>query len=274
MGWIEYAPLWLIALAMMALLILAHEVGRAFARRARAGAEKREEPGYLVSSALALLGLLMAFTFAAAQERFRLRENLVVAEANSLGTTYLRVELLDAAARGDLGQLLLRYAELRVADQPARPAAGAAGARAQAALQARIWTSLDRALRTNTQTTVDLALINTVNETFDLAAARRAAREQRVPVAVLRTLVFSAMAVALMLGFVGGRQPRQFGVFAASNLLLTLAFCLILDLDRPLSGRVQVLDAPMQRALEAIRQAEAARPAPVPPKPAPASPSP
>jgi hypothetical protein len=268
MGWIESASLWLIGLAMMALLILAHEAGRQIGRRLPKTQAKAEEAGYLLSSALALLGLLMAFTFNAAQERFRQRQDLVVAEANALGTTYLRVQLLDRPARGDLGPLLLRYAALRVAHQrAATPTEVAAGAEQEGVLQERIWAALDRALRSNAQTPVGLALINATNETFDLAASRRAAGEQRVPVAVLRTLVFFALAVALMLGFLGVRSPRLPAVFIGSNLLLTLALCLILDLDRPVTGRVQVRQASMERALEAIRRAEAATPPAAAPSP-------
>jgi hypothetical protein len=260
MAWVETAPLWVVGLVMMAGLLLAHELGVRLALRTRADAKggTGEERGYLITSALALLGLLTAFTFAAAQDRWRLRQELVIDEANAIGTTYLRFQMLEAPHRQALGQDMLLYTEARVAAGRTPTAAATAAAARAEALQPRIWRDLAAAVQARPLSTLNPPLLQTTNETFDLAAARRAADEVRVPLAVVRILAVSAFAGAAMIGFATGRHPRQFGLFVGAMALLALAYMLILDLDRPASGSVQINQAPMQRALESIRQAEAA----------------
>jgi hypothetical protein len=70
-------------------------------------------------------------------------------------------------------------------------------------------------------------------------------------------LAVSALTVALIVGHAGGGERRAMGVFLGAMALLTLAFCLILDLDRPISGSVRINQAPMVRALQAIQAGEA-----------------
>jgi len=251
----------MVGLVMIAGLLLAHELGVRLARRTHAAGNDgdNEERGYLISSALALLALLTAFTFSAAQDRWRLRQDLVVDEANAIGTTYLRFQMLQAPHRQALSQDMLLYTEARVAAgrAPTPTAAAAAAARAES-LQPRIWRDLTVAVQASPLPTLIPPLVQTTNETFDLAAARRAADEVRVPLAVVRILAFSAFAGAAMIGFASRGQRRQFSVFLGAMTLLTLAYVLILDLDRPTSGSVRINQAPMHRALESIRQAEAA----------------
>jgi hypothetical protein len=272
MGWIEQAPLWLIALVMLAGLIISYEIGFMGARRvASKHGGGGEEWGHLVSSALALLGLLMAFTFSAAQDRYRLRQELVVDEANAISTTYLRFQLLDEPWRDDLSRQMLQYTQIRVGFAgDATPASIAENAKKTAAAQEVMWRDLAGALRANATPNVNLGLINSVNETFDLAETRRAGRETRVPPSILYALILASFMVAGIVGYATAGRRRHVAVTGGVMVLLTLAFILILDLDRPTSGTVQVNQVPMDHALEAIRQSQAlAAPAPAP-APAPA----
>jgi hypothetical protein len=61
--------------------------------------------GAIDGAVFALLGLLLAFSFSAAAGRFQARRDLVVAEANAIGTALLRLDLMapenQGAARAD-----------------------------------------------------------------------------------------------------------------------------------------------------------------------------
>lgn len=260
MYWIERAPLALIGLALFLALMAAHEIALQIARRLASQSFTSETLGYLVSSALALLGLLMAFTFGAAEERFMLRQSLVVTEANAIGTTYLRIQLLDPPSRDRLSGDLARYAEARLRFTAARSAEDVeSNTRETAALQDAIWRELNTVVHTNPAPDLNLGLMITVNDMFDLAASARAARDARIPVAILRSLVFCSLIVAAIVGFAEARERRWTGALLGVLLLLSLAFCLILDLDRPVSGTVRINPAALQRALADIQRGEAAK---------------
>jgi hypothetical protein len=83
--------------------------------KARGGEEDHSQEGYLVGSLLGVLGLLMAFSFSMALDRYEERRHLVVQEANAIGTSYLRAQLLDEPHRTRLSRLLVEYTDNRVA---------------------------------------------------------------------------------------------------------------------------------------------------------------
>src|SRR4051794_3027267 len=74
MHWLEHAPILLIGVALMGLLVAGHELGFQAARRLFPKTSGAQELGNVIASALTLLGLLVAFTFSAAQARFNLRQ--------------------------------------------------------------------------------------------------------------------------------------------------------------------------------------------------------
>ena len=271
MTFLEHAPLWLVGLAMLAALLLVHELGFQGGRRTDVGEASGDGKGHLVASALALLALMMAFTFSAAQDRFNLRQRMVVEEANALGTSYLRVQTLALPLRDVLSRQMLQYAEVRekffAASSHPKPLED--NTRETSDMQDRMWVNVVTAVRSDPVPTLNGPLLQTVNDMFDLASSRRAAQDARVPISILRMLAIYAMAAATIMGFAGGSsKDRRYGaVSTAVLLLLTMAFCLILDLDRPSSGTIRINQASMTRAVDAIRRAEAAKsalPAPQP----------
>src|ERR1700756_4946497 len=84
-------------LGMLALLEVGRRVGLRHLARDQAGA--RAGVGILESAIFALMGLIIAFTVAGATSRFDRRLQLIIEEANSIGTAWLRIDLLPAAAQ-------------------------------------------------------------------------------------------------------------------------------------------------------------------------------
>jgi hypothetical protein len=263
MTWLQDAPLWLIGLAMIAVLVMAHEVGLIVGRRVEPPANDARI-GYLVSASLALLGLMVAFTFSAAQDRFNSRQRMVAVEANALGTAYLRTQLTPPPHRDDLGREMLRYAEIRARFGAAGgPAAISANARETAAEQATLWQGVTAAVQLDPAATLNPPLVQAMNELFDDADMRRAIGDAFIPISILRMLAIYAAAVAAIVGFAGAPARRMRLISVSVLALLALSYCLILDLDRPSSGTVRVSQAPMERAVAAIRQSEARKSADV-----------
>jgi hypothetical protein len=263
MYWLEKAPLWAIGLALLTALAIAHELAAAAGRRFASGRGADDGRNYLVSSALGLLALMMAFSFSAAQSRFDLRQTMVAQEAVTMGTAYLRTQLAPSPWRERLGAGMLAYAEVRsrfftTAEDPDRLAQTLkAGDSAQQAL----WTTLDEEIRANPTSTVNITLTSALNEMFDAADLRLAAQRRRIPIAALRMLAFFSLAVSAVVGFAGagGGSRRHLVVSGVVLALITLAYTMILDFDRPGSGTVRIEQGAMERAVAAIRRAEAAR---------------
>jgi hypothetical protein len=104
------------AVGLLAIMLLSLEVGfRAGSRAAEGGDTKGAgQVGAIQGAMLGLLGLLLGFSFAAAGARFLERQDLIVSEANAIGTAYARAELLDLPHRGDLRRALAEYTDHRL----------------------------------------------------------------------------------------------------------------------------------------------------------------
>jgi len=269
MTWIESTPLlviWLVlALQFCAALFVGYR-GKSFLNwisRKKQPVDKSDEAiGFLLSAALALLGLLIAFTFSMAANRFDARRQLVTNEANAVGTTYLRLQLVDEPNRTTLSRLLLLYLDARLAFFSAgtdKNAITRADART-GAIETKMWNALSLSVRSHPSATFNSALLQATNDMFDLAAADRVERETRVPATILLVLQLYSLIAALMLGQTLASAHRSHFVAATTLFVLVgLAIALILDLDRPATGTITVSTAPFARAAESIRTMEIAR---------------
>jgi hypothetical protein len=246
MAIVDALPIWTAGLVLLAVLIFASRIG--IRLRARGGDASHEDAGYILSAALGLLALLIGFTFSLALSRYEMRRDLVLREANAIGTTYLRAQLAPEPFRSEMRTLLRRYVDKRLALADAIEDAGAiVRAEAQAAeLQQQIWDTTVAAIPHIDPPAAVPLLTATVNETIDLAASRRAALAARLPSSVVLALLVYAVISAGILGYVTRGNRRGTHVSAVLLfVLLTLAISLILDLDRPRTGSIVVSQAPL-----------------------------
>lgn len=251
----------LVGMILAAVLIAANEGGYHLKRlvdRLRPGRATGagEGAGYLLSAALALLGLLIAFTFSMAAERYETRRAMVRDEANAIGTAFLRSQTLEPGAAASLGQLWRAYGQARldVARAGEDAAALAAVEVRRDQLQDRIWALTAAEVRARPAEPRAALLMDATNAAFDAAASRRAVLEARVPLSILETLVAYATVSAMIMGYVlaadGARHRTASWVLL---VLVSLAISLVIDLDRPRVGAIQVSQAPLERAVAAMR---------------------
>ena len=107
---LDVLPLWGLFLAIVVLVLAAIEGGYRLGsyRHRQSGREKEAPVGAMVGATLGLLAFMLAFTFGMAASRFDTRKQLVLDEANAIGTTYLRAAMLPE--RRDEIRALLRAA--------------------------------------------------------------------------------------------------------------------------------------------------------------------
>jgi hypothetical protein len=235
-----------LAIAMFVGILACLEAGRWIGKRAigQHGAGQQPGMGSLEGAVFALMGLLIAFTFSGALERFDGRRALVVQEANAIGTAWLRIDLLPAAAQPKLRQTFREYVDARIATYRKLPDIAAAKqelARSQQ-LQSEIWAQAVAAMRLpETRTSTEVLMMGALNEMFDITTTRVAATQIHPPGIVYAMLFGLALAAALLAGYHSAADKRrdwihQFG-FAA---ILALTLYVIFDIEHPRMGLVRV----------------------------------
>lgn len=259
-GSFPYVPLWLLTVIFFVALLAARELG-AFLRT-RQNRRKAQQPtppadaaagegdSFSTNTVLGLLALLIGFTFSLALGRYDERRSLVLHEANALGTTWLRTDLLESPDAARVRAVLRRYVDARVDFAKARTAQQEVEQYARtSALQAELWAAVMAATASFRDTPRASLMITTTNESIDLAGERFAARQDHIPHRILRMLFLFALFAAGLLGYERVRQRTSTTLLL---LLFSLAVGLVLDLDLPSTGGINVPQDPMldlQRSL-------------------------
>lgn len=241
-------PIWLIALVFALIVLVCGEIGFHIGKRAKASLG--ESPFAVLQAAVfGLLGLLLAFSFSLGLSRYDARRAEVLAEANSIGTTQLRAELLDPPAAAAARALLYRYvdARIRFARSTVDERARAGAARQSAVLQAQIWQIAKNEFHRDPHSVAVLAFVQSLNETIDRSSEEDAVLSAHVPDEVVATLAVVIAFASVLLGVGFGRTERR-GVLGVVffAVVIGLVVATIVDLDRPQRGFVHVSLQPLQ----------------------------
>jgi hypothetical protein len=263
----------LIFISTFALCFGALFAGRRIGARVRARNWAQEVvPGsehisMLQGALLALLGLLLGFSFSAASSRFAERQQLVVREANAMGTAFLRLDLLQPADRAPLQDLLRTYAQSRMQLATSSPDSTAAWNTALEATQRHIWAAAVPAVQQHPDTI--RPVLDPLNDMFDLHAERKAVAERHLPTEVLVVLALSAFTTLFVIGFGTTLTNDRFPIFSiALALLIALALWATIDLDYPRRGFIRLDPQPLIDVVASMQSPQAsplARPLATPP---------
>ena len=230
------------ALVTMACYEIGFRIGRWW--QERTPGEQEGPTGMLVGSILALLAFLLAVTMGMAADRFDTRRAVVLAEANAIGTTYLRAGYLPEPASSQTRELLREYVPLRIVltDTDNLDAEVARST----AIHAELWAIAQDVARTTDQGDLVGLYIESLNDTIDLHETRITARSARVPETILLLLVGGSALSLAMVGYSAGLTRRR-SLLSAVVLVLALGavITIVVDLDRPREGFIQVSQQPL-----------------------------
>jgi hypothetical protein len=251
---------WELALIIFATVGTATLAGLVLGRYLRKHSATLREPFSVLQAALlGVVGLILAFGLSLAVGRYEDRRAATVAEANAIGTTYLRAQLIAEPARSRSLELLRRYTTLAVAmahEIPDSPAMRRTVA-AQGVLQRRLWRLAGQAIAAAPVASAPRLYVDSLNSTIDQQSVRVASLNNRVPGAVLGLEVIgAAIALALLalhISILGRGLVAMVGAAALVTVLLLVTF----DLDRPTRGLIEVPATP----LESVRASMALPPA-------------
>ena len=253
-----FANQWLVVGIVSALLLGLAEFGYRLGIRLHAKSDepRKSQIGGVQGAMLGMLGLLLGFTFAMAVNRYEARRNLVLQEANAIGTTYRRASFLPEVHKAAVEKLLRDYVEARLDLNSAgtnvklRELAESKAAQ----IHSDLWA---HATATGKETPTPLVngFVVSLNETIDLAASRANALRAHVPGAVWLLVLVVASCGCCVSGYHAGASGAR-GAFTTIVLpfLVAIMITLIADLDRPYHGLINISQQPLidlQRSMQA-----------------------
>jgi hypothetical protein len=251
-----FSSQWIVFASLLILLVglseLAWRIGLASSRKK---SEADKDSGTVRSAVLALLGLLLGFSFALAGARHETRRELLVEEANSIVTTARRAQLLPEPHAANMVQLLREYVPLRIeAHREGQFSDQFPTTRKRSAeLQDRMWAQAVAAAAERPS-----PITASLSETIDLEAKRVAAKRNHVPGAVWLLLLCVAGCGLWLVSYPAGTSGRhsilERFVFP---ILIAIVIAIITDIDTPRGGLVSLGERPLLELNETLSRASA-----------------
>jgi hypothetical protein len=245
--WMHSVPLWLVFFLTLVLAWGSMEVGRMLARYI-VSLNKEQEPegpvGSLVGGISALLAFILGFTFAMTSSRLDTRKQLVLDQANAVGTTYLRAALVPPTQGLEIRRLLREYTDVLTT---ATPSEVDKFLNQVEGIHHQLWAQTKELVGQDMDSEVRSLFISSLNESIDLFQSRKTvALDRRIPgniwIAVHLLTVLSMLAIGYQIGMSGANRLRGSPVLAVAFSLVIL---MIADIDRPGTGIMQVSQRPL-----------------------------
>jgi hypothetical protein len=197
---------------------------------------ERHDFNTVQAATLTLLALIIGFTFSMAVSRYDQRKTLEEAEANAIGTEYLRIDLLPADGRARVRDMLRKYLDLRVAFYEQADIGGEIGQQTARAHE-QLWALLVPAAASQPTPATALAIAG-MNDVLNAQGYTQAAWWNRIPVGAWAMMALMAISCNLLVGY-GERRKGELFLFILP-VVVSIAFFLIADLDSPHGGIIRV----------------------------------
>jgi hypothetical protein len=237
---ITHYPLLVFALSFIALWLAARIGWLALKKVQILNEELRQDFGFILAATLTLLGLIIGFSFSMAINRYDTRKNYEEAEANAIGTEYIRADLLPAADAARVRALLRNYLDLRVAFYLARDEPELQQLRARTSqIQAELWSTVIAPTATQPTPIVALAAAG-MNDVLNSQGFTQAAYWNRIPTAAWALIGAIAIGCNLLVGYGSRSVTVGSRLLPILPLIVSIAFTLIADIDAPRHGIIRV----------------------------------
>jgi hypothetical protein len=243
----------LVVLSLIAGVFAAHEIGFRLGSLTGSSDERFDrQVGLIQASTGALVAFLVGFAFSGAASRFIDRADIIVKEANALGTAYLRADVIAEPQRSELKAALKEYAGDRIKllshdqrDQIVPLLAKVGG------LHERIWRSAIKGTQDNAP--LMAVVLPPINELIDLHSMHLAMARRHLPIPIMAVLLGTAAIGFGLMGFGNGRAGRRFSVIdSVYGVVLAIALWMTIDLDYPGMGVIRVSNLSFVETLAAM----------------------
>jgi hypothetical protein len=230
------------AASMFVGMMLCIEIGRRLGMRSLAKYPERDTAGLgpMQGAVYGLFSLLIAFTFSGAPSRLDHRRALIAEEANTIGTAWLRLDLLPTDAQPPIRELFRQYLDSRLAAYRKLPDINAAKAELAKSetLQNQIWSqALAAARMPGAHGDAMKLVVPSLNQMIDITTTRTMAMRIHPPAIIFYLLFTLALVCSLMAGY--GMSGRRQGSRLHTTAFVTItAICVfvILEIEYPRAG--------------------------------------
>lgn len=195
------------------------------------------------AAVFALLGLMVAFSFSGAYERFEARKIYIIDEANAIDTAFMRLDLLAPDTRPALRQSFREYLDTRLAAYKHLPDFESSSVEYAKSLRLKqqIWDQTIAACHVTDSQVATQLVIESVNTMFEIANTRYAIKNIHPPLAVFCMLLGLAFLSAFLAGYCTAKDKvKQLIYVLAYLVIITLIIYIILDLEFPRVGMIHV----------------------------------
>lgn len=202
--------------------------------------ETSTDLGIIQTATLTLLGLIIGFTFSMAIARYDLRQTYEEAEANAIGTEFLRADLLPTKTAETIKGLLNEYLDQRILFYSKQDHETAKQITQRTiALENAMWNELLPVARTQSTPTTAL-VISGMNDVINSHGYTQAAWWNRIPTAAWWLMGAIAIGANMLVGFGARNFKRNVGLFMIFPMMIAISFFLIADIDSPRGGVIRI----------------------------------
>jgi hypothetical protein len=248
---LTHYPVLVFAIAFVS-LSLASTAGAWLRRRYPAvNDEEKDDLSVIVAAALTLLALIIGFSFSMATNRYDQRKNFEEAEANAIGTEWLRADLLPPADADSVRKLLGSYVNQRIAfynnkDDVQRTLINQRTGK----LEAELWAAVRGPAVAQPAPVATLVLAG-MNEVINSQGYTQAAYWNRIPIASWYLMAAIALCCNVLLGY----RARHLGKLAlVLPLVVSISLLLIADIDAPRHGLIHVSPQNLENLARSLGQ--------------------
>ena len=246
-------PLVIFALSFV-VLWLSEWFGASFhQKRGNLEEDDRDDFSLVAAATLTLLGLIIGFSFSMAISRYDQRKNYEEAEANAIGTEYVRADLLPSTDGAKTRALLRKYLDQRILFYETRDNRELQQINAATAqLQANLW-SVAQAPAMAQPTPVIALAVSGMNDVLNSEGYTQAAWWNRIPSAAWSLMATIAVCSNFLIGYGVRHSEKKIPLFLILPLVVSISFFLIADIDSPRSGIIRVRPQNLESLSQSLR---------------------
>ena len=225
----------------LVLLWLSALLGASLRRRWPLKGDVRDDFGTVQAATLTLLGLIIGFSFSMAVTRYDLRKTYEEAEANAIGTEYVRADLIPATGAVAVRAQLRKYLDLRILFYRTRNRTELRQIGADTAqLQQAMWSAV-QAPAVERPTPVIALAVSGMNDVLNSQGYTQAAWWNRIPESAWGLMIAIAVCSNVLVGYGARTAKAKSGLLFVLPVVVSIAFLLIADIDTPRKGFIRVV---------------------------------